>query len=125
MKKKGQPLEQPLVCVGLGLLILPELTDFEHAYDDQDEIVPVSYANPGKIEKRGITTMKAFEYAGSLMKVGKRTKKWISRWHVLKNYTMYIYGSKSSSVPKRKQIFSKLTHLSRYNIPQRHLLWVV
>ena len=56
--------------MGLGLLILPELTSFEHSYDD--EIVPISYADPGLIGEKDWHAMKAFEYSGSLMKVGRR-----------------------------------------------------
>ena len=100
---------------------MPELTDFEHSYDD--EIIPVSYADPGLIEKKNWYAMRAFEYSGSLMKVGKSSKKWITRWHVLKNYTMLIYNSKSSSEPKRKQTLSKINLiLFRYHFPQRSLL---
>ena len=67
--------------------------------------------------------MRAFEYSGSLMKVGRSSKKWITRWYVLKNYTMLIYNSKSSSEPKRKQTLSKINSiLFRYHFPQRSLL---
>ena len=100
---------------------MPELTDFEHSYDD--EIIPVSYADPGLIEKKNWYAMRAFEYSGSLMKVGRSSKKWITRWYVLKNYTMLIYNSKSSSEPKRKQTLSKINSiLFRYHFPQRSLL---
>ena len=88
-QSKGVEAYGPLICVGYGLLILPELTDFEHSYDD--EIIPVSYADPGLIEKKNWYAMRAFEYSGPLMKVGRSSKRWITRWHVLKNYTLLVY----------------------------------
>ena len=44
--------------------------------------------------------MKALEYAGPLMKMGRKSKLWITRWHVLSNHTMYIYDTDSSRQPK-------------------------
>ena len=49
--------------------------------------------------------MKALEYAGPLMKMGRKTKAWITRWHVVNDHTMYIYDSDSSKEPKRKHSF--------------------
>ena len=52
--------------------------------------------------KKNWLPMKALEYAGPLMKLGRKTKIWITRWHVVNNHTMYIYEGSSSKEPKRK-----------------------
>ena len=93
-KVKGKTLDAPLVNVGQGLLICPEMEKFKTSYDN--EKVPVDYLKTDEIDVRSYSAMKAYEYAGSLMKVGKKTNKWISRWHELRNHTMLIYSGKYS-----------------------------
>ena len=88
-KVKGKTLEVPLVCVGQGLLICPEMANFDTSYDNNN--VPVDYLKTDEIDVRAYSALKAYEYSGSLMKVGKKTNKWVSRWHVLRNHTMLIY----------------------------------
>ena len=59
----------------------------------------------GRTELKNWLPMKALEYAGPLMKMGRKTKAWITRWHVVNDHTMYIYDSDSSKEPKRKHSF--------------------
>ena len=88
-KVKGKALEAPLVCVGQGLLICPEMANFDTSYDNNN--VPVDYLKTDEIDVRAYSALKAYEYSGSLMKVGKKSNKWVFRWHVLRNHTMLIY----------------------------------
>ena len=69
--------------------------------------------------KKNWLPMKALEYAGPLMKMGRKSKLWITRWHVLKNHTMYIYASDSASQPLRKfkYLFVKFLTFYRYRFP--------
>ena len=83
--------------VAKGLLIIPELTKYDHCFDD--EIIPETFLDHGKIEKKNWHPMQAYDLAGSLIKVGRSTKMWVSRWHVLTNHIMYIFDSKYSNEP--------------------------
>ena len=78
-----------------------------------------------KTEKKNWLPMKALEYAGPLMKSGRKTKIWITRWHVVSNHTMYIYDSDSAKEPKRKDLFESNNgthHFYRHRLPSRAVL---
>ena len=86
--------------------------------------MPVDEQDPGTIEKKNWLPMKAFDYAGTFQKVGRSTKILISRWHVVKNHTMYIYGNKYATEPKRKKSLKCIDNktLYRYYLLKRMLL---
>ena len=72
--------------------------------------------------KKNWLPMKALEYAGPLLKMGRKSKLWITRWHVINNHTMYIYDSDSAKQPKRKSSLTTNNFSYRYRFPSGSLL---
>ena len=81
-----------LTVTGKGLLIIPELTSYDHEHDD--EVIPEQFLDHGGLEKKNSNAMDAYDLAGSFMKVGRKYNRWVSRWYRLHNRVMYIYESK-------------------------------